>query len=144
MRRKQKRKRKLRPGTFLFFLLLAMLLAAVIYAGNQFREEVGQMAEYRSKIAAVKMVNDSIEAYVKRDLALANAVIDYDDVVDEAFMRVKNTLISMLTASAADGEYAIDLLMIAKYFERIGDHAVNIAEWVEFSVTGEHKSDSMQ
>lgn len=88
--------------------------------------------------ATIKMVNDSIEAYVKRDLALANAVIDYDDVVDEAFMRVKNTLISMITASAADGEYAIDLLMIAKYFERIGDHAVNIAEWVEFSVTGHH------
>lgn len=60
MRRKQKRKRKLRPGTFLFFLLLAMLLAAVVYAGNQFREEVGQMAEYRSKIAAVQVVNDSI------------------------------------------------------------------------------------
>ncbi len=88
--------------------------------------------------ATIKMVNDSIEAYVKRDLALANAVIDYDDVVDEAFMRVKNTLITMITASAADGEYAIDLLMIAKYFERIGDHAVNIAEWVEFSVTGHH------
>ena len=88
--------------------------------------------------ATIKMVNDSIEAYVKRDLALANAVIDYDDVVDEAFMRVKNTLIAMITASAADGEYAIDLLMIAKYFERIGDHAVNIAEWVEFSVTGHH------
>lgn len=88
--------------------------------------------------ATIKMVNDSIEAYVKRDLALANAVIDYDNVVDEAFMRVKNTLIAMITASAADGEYAIDLLMIAKYFERIGDHAVNIAEWVEFSVTGHH------
>lgn len=88
--------------------------------------------------ATIKMVNDSIEAYVKRDLALAKAVIDYDDIVDEAFMRVKNTLIAMITASAADGEYAIDLLMIAKYFERIGDHAVNIAEWVEFSVTGHH------
>ena len=88
--------------------------------------------------ATIKMVTDSVEAYIKRDLALAKAVIDYDDVVDEAFVRVKNNLIKMITENTADGEYAIDLLMIAKYFERIGDHAVNIAEWVEFSVTGQH------
>lgn len=88
--------------------------------------------------ATIKMVNDSIDAYIGRDLALARSVIDYDDVVDAAFSRVKNTLISMITENTADGEYAIDLLMIAKYFERIGDHAVNIAEWVEFSVTGCH------
>ena len=62
MRRKQKHKRKLRPGTFLFILFVLMLLAAFIYAGNQFRREVGEMAEYRSKIAAVKVVNDSIMA----------------------------------------------------------------------------------
>jgi phosphate transport system protein len=88
--------------------------------------------------ATIKMVTDSVEAYIKRDLALAKAVIDYDDVVDEAFVRVKKNLIRMITENTADGEYAIDLLMIAKYFERIGDHAVNIAEWVEFSVTGQH------
>ena len=88
--------------------------------------------------ATIKMVNDSIDAYIGRDLALARSVIDYDDVVDAAFSRVKNTLISMIAENTADGEYAIDLLMIAKYFERIGDHAVNIAEWVEFSVTGCH------
>ena len=88
--------------------------------------------------ATIKMVTDSVEAYIKRDLALAKAVIDYDDVVDKAFVRVKNNLIKMITENTADGEYAIDLLMIAKYFERIGDHAVNIAEWVEFSVTGQH------
>lgn len=88
--------------------------------------------------ATIKMVNDSIDAYIGRDLALARSVIDYDDVVDAAFSRVKNTLITMITENTADGEYAIDLLMIAKYFERIGDHAVNIAEWVEFSVTGCH------
>lgn len=90
--------------------------------------------------ATIKMVNDSIDAYVKRDLDLARAVEEYDDVVDDAFLRVKQTLISMITENTADGEYAIDLLMIAKYFERIGDHAVNIAEWVEFSVTGIHKN----
>ena len=94
--------------------------------------------------AAIGMVSDSVDAYVRQDLSLARAVIEYDDVVDEAFCRVKGTLIAMIAQNTADGEYALDLLMIAKYFERIGDHAVNIAEWVEFSVTGEHKSDSMQ
>ena len=87
------------------------------------------------------MVTESIDAYVKQDITLAKAVSDYDDVVDDAFGRVKQTLISMISENNADGEYAVDLLMIAKYFERIGDHAVNIAEWVEFSVTGVHKDD---
>ena len=91
----------------------------------------------------IKMVTESVDAYVRQDLSLAQAVIEYDDVVDEAFCRVKGTLISMIAQNTADGEYALDLLMIAKYFERIGDHAVNIAEWVEFSVPGEHKSDRM-
>ncbi|MCI7095318.1 MAG: phosphate signaling complex protein PhoU [Clostridiales bacterium] len=91
--------------------------------------------------ATIKMVTDSIDAYVKQDLQLAKSVSDYDDVVDDAFDRVKQTLIRMITENTADGEYALDLLMIAKYFERIGDHAVNIAEWVEFSVTGVHKGE---
>ena len=94
--------------------------------------------------ATISMVTDSVDAYVRQDLSLAQAVIEYDDVVDEAFCRVKGTLIAMIAQNTADGEYALDLLMIAKYFERIGDHAVNIAGWVEFSVTGEHKNDSMQ
>ena len=91
--------------------------------------------------ATMKMVTDSIDAYVAQDLELATAVIAYDDVVDDAFVRVKQTLIEMITDKNADGEYAIDLLMIAKYYERIGDHAVNIAEWVVFSVTGIHKGE---
>ena len=91
--------------------------------------------------ATIKMVTDSIDAYVKQDLELAKSVSDYDDVVDDAFDRVKQTLIKMISENTADGEYAVDLLMIAKYFERIGDHAVNIAEWVEFSVTGVHKGE---
>ena len=90
--------------------------------------------------ATIKMVTDSVDAYVRQDLPLAQSVDEYDDVVDDAFCRVKNTLIAMIAQNTAEGEYALDLLMIAKYFERIGDHAVNIAEWVEFSVTGEHKS----
>ena len=91
--------------------------------------------------ATMKMVTESIDAYVKQDLALAQSVSDYDDVVDDAFLRVKQTLIEMLSQNAADGEYALDLLMIAKYFERIGDHAVNIAEWVAFLVAGIHKGE---
>ena len=91
--------------------------------------------------ATIKMVTESIDAYVNQDLALAKEVADYDDVVDDAFDRVKQTLIKMISENAADGEYAVDLLMIAKYFERIGDYAVNIAEWVEFSVTGVHKGE---
>lgn len=97
--------------------------------------DIRSMAE-----AAIKMVTDSIDAYVKQDLTLAKAVSDYDDVVDDCFDRVKQTLIQMISDNDADGEYALDLLMIAKYFERIGDHAVNIAEWVEFSVSGIHKN----
>lgn len=95
---------------------------------------LGQMAE-----ATIKMVVDSVDAFVKRDLNLAQSVIQYDDVVDEFFDRVKQNLIRMISQSRTDGEYALDLLMIAKYFERIGDHATNIAEWVVFSVTGVHK-----
>ena len=96
--------------------------------------EIREMAE-----ATIKMVTDSIDAYVKQDLKLARSVYDHDDVVDTCFDKVKSKLISMIAQNTDNGEYAIDLLMIAKYFERIGDHAVNIAEWVEFSVTGEHK-----
>ena len=91
--------------------------------------------------ATIKMVTDSVDAYVKQDLKLAKSVSDYDDVVDDAFDRVKHTLIKLISDNTTDGEYLVDLLMIAKYFERIGDHAVNIAEWVEFSVTGVHKGE---
>ena len=91
--------------------------------------------------ATCKMVTDSIDAYVKQDLELAKAVSEHDDIVDEAFGRMKDMLIKMISEKNEGGEYAVDLLMIAKYFERIGDHAVNIAEWVEFSVTGIHKGE---
>lgn len=87
--------------------------------------------------AAIKMVTQSIDAFVKKDTAAARAVIGYDDVVDECFDRVKSALIERFSKPETDGEYALDLLMIAKYFERIGDHAVNIAKWVLFSITGD-------
>lgn len=89
--------------------------------------------------ATIKMVTESVDAYVNQDIELANAVIAHDDVVDSYFDSVKNSLIHMIAENPKDGEYAIDLLMISKYLERIGDHAVNIAEWVVFSVTGVHK-----
>ena len=88
--------------------------------------------------ATCKMVTESIDAYVKQDLELAQVVIEHDDIVDDCFLRLKESLINMLSENKADGEYAIDLLMIAKYFERIGDHAENIAEWVIYSITGKH------
>lgn len=88
--------------------------------------------------SAIQMVTESVDAYVKRDTALAHKVIEMDDIVDDYFDQVKAELISKIAGEPADGEYALDLLMIAKYLERIGDHAINIAEWVIFSVTGRH------
>ncbi len=88
----------------------------------------------------ISMVTDSVDAYVKKDTELAKSVITHDDKVDEYFDRIKSSLIKMIAENPENGEYALDLLMIAKYFERIGDHATNIAEWVIFSVTGQHKN----
>lgn len=93
--------------------------------------------------ATIKMVSDSIDAFVRKDLELADSVIRDDDIVDELFVTVKNDLIALIHRNPDTGGQALDLLMIAKYFERIGDHAVNIAEWVKFSITGEHKSVEM-
>ena len=87
----------------------------------------------------IEMVTASVDAFVKKDIALAQKVIDQDDVVDDYFSKVKCGIISLITENHADGEFALDLLMISKYFERIGDHATNIAEWVIYSVTGTHK-----
>ena len=87
----------------------------------------------------IKMVTDSVDAFVKKDVALAEAVLKQDDIVDDCFSRVKHGIIDLISKNSADGELALDLLMIAKYFERIGDHATNIAEWVIYSVTGTHK-----
>lgn len=89
--------------------------------------------------STIKMVTESVDAYVKHDTMLAEKVIAEDDIVDDWFDRVKHTLIRRMTTDPGEGERAVDLLMIAKYFERIGDHAVNVAQWVIFSVTGTHK-----
>ena len=90
--------------------------------------------------ATVSMVTKSIDAFVKRDLALAQSVIQADDVVDQLFSAVRQELIDLIRQDPANGSQALDFLMIAKYVERIGDHAVNIAEWVVYAITGVHKS----
>ena len=92
--------------------------------------------------AAIKMVTDSIDAFVKKDIAIARSVIEYDDVVDGYFDKIKFMLINLFSQPESDGEYALDLLMITKYFERIGDHAVNIANWVLFSITGNREKEA--
>lgn len=88
--------------------------------------------------AAIAMVSESVESFVRRDQALAQKVIGDDDVVDHLFDAVKKELIERVGRDSQNGEYYLDLLMIAKYLERIGDHATNIAEWVLFSITGRH------
>lgn len=94
---------------------------------------IPQMAE-----ATIKMVRESIDAFVSRDIELVKKVILYDDVVDDLFNIIKDELIELIRTNVEVREQAIDLLMIAKYFERIGDHSQNIAEWVYFAITGEH------
>ncbi len=98
-------------------------------------DSIGDMAR-----ATIRMVSSGIDAFVKKDLDLARKVIDMDDEVDDLFVRVKEELIELIRQNGPFCEQAIDLIMVAKYFERIGDHSVNIAEWVVFSITGEHRS----
>ena len=90
-----------------------------------------------------KMVSESIDAFVKSDLALCRQVIDNDDQVDDAFNQVKEELAQLMYQNL-DAKAGLDLLMTAKYMERIGDHAVNIAEWVEYSITGVHRNNEHQ
>ena len=97
-------------------------------------EHLPQMAE-----AAIRMVSGSIDAFINKDLTLARNIIEMDDVIDDLFDTIKGELIELIQHDPDNGEQAVDLLMIAKYFERIGDHAQNIAEWAEYSITGVHK-----
>lgn len=109
----------------------------IMLANNKYikkLEHIQQMA----KETTVMVVN-SIDAFVNKDAALAHKVIEQDDVVDALFVTIKRDLLAMINENIENGEQAMDLLMVAKYFERIGDHAVNIAEWVIYSITGKHK-----
>lgn len=108
---------------------------------------ISELEELETKIhisdmaeATIKMVQCSIDSFVKKDVNTALNVIEYDNVIDDMFDNVKNELIKSISEKNDDAEALIDLLMIAKYFERIGDHAENIAEWVIYSITGEHKN----
>ncbi len=100
------------------------------------RGHIGDMAR-----AAIKMVTDSVESFVKKDLNMAQGVIQYDDVVDDLFRSVREELIALIRADSTAAAQALDLLMVAKYLERIGDHAVNVAQWVIFSITGTYPAD---
>ena len=102
-------------------------------------KEIERMADQ-----TVHMVTESIDSFVKADLDLCRKVIDDDDIVDAGFEQVKTELADMICQKTIDAKAALDLLMTAKYIERIGDHAVNIAEWVEYSITGIHRNNEHQ
>ncbi|MCM1101391.1 MAG: phosphate signaling complex protein PhoU [Clostridium sp.] len=109
----------------------------ITFLNGRTGEECGYIRSMAETV--IQMVTESVDAFVRQDPVSAGAAIDRDDVVDQMFLQVKESLIRLIADSPEDGGYALDLLMIAKYFERIGDHAVNIAEWVTFSVTGVHR-----
>jgi len=113
-------------------------IAEIVTFLNGHTMEAAALVEEMAR-ATTQMVTDSVEAFVSKDIELAKNVIRQDDTVDDAFSLVKDGIITLIAENSADGEFALDLLMIAKYFERIGDHATNIAEWVIYSVTGMHK-----
>lgn len=111
---------------------ICILLSKNSYVHNL--EHIKQMAEHMKK-----MVTDSINAFVTKDIALAMSVCKNDDIIDDLFVKVRQDMIELITKDNSKGEVAFDLLMIAKYFERIGDHATNIAEWVIYSINGDRK-----
>ena len=117
---------------------IANLAPYITELASKSKIHIGDMAR-----AAVSMVTDSIDAFVKNDLELARSVRNDDDIVDELFTKVKKELGELISQNNVRAEEALDLLMAAKYFERIGDHAVNIAEWVEYSITGEYKTEKL-
>ncbi|MDD6395571.1 MAG: phosphate signaling complex protein PhoU [Firmicutes bacterium] len=114
---------------------IAEITKFVTGVSNNGKSDLQSMAKETSK-----MVTDSIDSFVRSDLALAQKVISYDDIIDKWFNKIKQELIGLIAEDNTQGEYYIDLMMVAKYLERIGDHATNIAEWVEYSITGVHQS----
>lgn len=93
-------------------------------------------------VAAMKMVTDSVNAYVDGDLELARQIIRDDDIVDNLFLKVRGEILESIRDGSSRGEEVLDLFMVTKYYERIGDHATNIAEWVEYSITGERSNEN--
>lgn len=111
---------------------ICILLSKNSYVHNL--EHIKQMAEHMKK-----MVADSINAFVTKDIVLAMSVCKNDDIIDDLFVKVRQDMIELISKDSSKGEVAFDLLMVAKYFERIGDHATNIAEWVIYSINGDRK-----
>ena len=110
----------------------------VIYLSKEpYRKELKHLPQMAEN--AIRMVTGALDAYVRKDVALAQEVMGMDDAIDALFVTVKDELIAHIRNDASAGSQAIDLLMIAKYYERIGDHAQNIAEWVEYALIGRHK-----
>ncbi len=102
--------------------------------GKNAHPKIQEMAKH-----AISMVVDSVDAYTRQDMELAKAVLAHDDIVDSDFVQIKKELIGDIASNPAQGEDTLDLLMIAKYFERIADHATNVAEWVMYGMTGTHE-----
>ncbi len=102
------------------------------------RGQAGQVCQQMAQ-AVMEMVEGGVTAYAEQDIELARAVADLDEQVDRCFDRAKQELIELISQQREKGEYALDLFLIAKYFERMGDHATNIAEWAGFSITGIHR-----
>ncbi len=114
---------------------IAEIADYVTSVGLQAEINISDMAR-----AAVEMVTRSVNSFVKRDIDTAHSVAAMDDTVDALFLKIKGELIAAVKSGHENAEALVDLLMIAKYFERIGDHAENIAEWVVYAITGEHKN----
>lgn len=117
-------------------------IADIVCAIEGVRPEEAQRLHAMAQ-ATIHMVTASIDAYVCQDVARAKNVILLDDAIDNAFQEIKIALVEHIAQNPELGEYALDQLMIAKYFERIGDHAANVAEWVVFAVTGVHKGEGL-
>ncbi len=113
-------------------------IAEIVCGMQPNKHSIMQQIENMAKETTV-MVTKSVDSFVKKDVEIAEEVISNDDVVDDCFSKIKHDIINLIAENPDNGEFALDLLMISKYFERIGDHATNIAEWVIYSVTGTHK-----
>ena len=117
---------------------IADIVSAIEGVGRGVAQRLRSMAQ-----AAIHMVTASIDAYVRQDVEGAKRVIIFDDAIDNAFQEIKIALVEHIARDPELGGYALDQLMIAKYFERIGDHAANVAEWVIFAATGVHKGETL-
>lgn len=105
--------------------------------GDRYIKELHHIAKMGE--LAVKMVRESVNSFIQHSIPLADEVISADDRMDDLFLTVKNELIYLINKDAKNGDQAIELMMVAKYLERIGDHAVNVAEWTKYNETGVHE-----